>query len=159
LIQIHLYKGVLSLETAVYTKQYVVFKLEDEEYGIDILRVKEIKEMMNITRVPKAAYFVRGVINLRGEVIPVIDLRKRFNLPEGEENADTRIIIVSVDDIIVGLIADSSSEVVEISSEAIEEAPDGVGTVDQGYISGIGKVGERLIILLDIVKIVTNPAV
>jgi purine-binding chemotaxis protein CheW len=150
---------VLSLETAVYTKQYVVFKLEDEEYGIDILRVKEIKEMMNITRVPKAAYFVRGVINLRGEVIPVIDLRKRFNLPEGEENADTRIIIVSVDDIIVGLIADSSSEVVEISSEAIEEAPDGVGTVDQGYISGIGKVGERLIILLDIVKIVTNPAV
>ncbi|MEA4849762.1 MAG: chemotaxis protein CheW [Clostridiaceae bacterium] len=147
------------METAVYTKQYVVFKLEDEEYGIDILRVKEIKEMMNITRVPKAAYFVRGVINLRGEVIPVIDLRKRFNLPEGEENADTRIIIVSVDDIIVGLIADSSSEVVEISSEAIEEAPDGVGTVDQGYISGIGKVGERLIILLDIVKIVTNPAV
>ena len=147
------------METSVYTKQYVVFRLEDEEYGIDILRVKEIKEMMNITRVPKAAYFVRGVINLRGEVIPVIDLRKRFNLVEGQENENTRIIIVSVDDIIVGLIVDSSSEVVEISSEAIEEAPDGVGTVDQGYISGIGKVGERLIILLDIVKIITNPAV
>ena len=147
------------METSVYTKQYVVFRLEDEEYGIDILRVKEIKEMMNITRGPKAAYFVRGVINLRGEVIPVIDLRKRFNLVEGQENENTRIIIVSVDDIIVGLIVDSSSEVVEISSEAIEEAPDGVGTVDQGYISGIGKVGERLIILLDIVKIITNPAV
>ncbi|HRS21592.1 MAG TPA: chemotaxis protein CheW, partial [Clostridia bacterium] len=102
---------------------------------------------------------VRGVINLRGEVIPVIDLRKRFNLTEGTDNNNTRIIIVSVDDIIVGFIADYSSEVVEISSDAIEEAPDGIGSVDQDYISGIGKVGERLIILLDVVKIITNPAV
>ncbi|HQE66351.1 MAG TPA: chemotaxis protein CheW, partial [Bacillota bacterium] len=134
-------------------------KLENEEYGIDILRVKEIKEMMSITRVPNTAHYVRGVINLRGEVIPVIDLRKRFNLTEGTDNNNTRIIIVSVDDIIVGFIADYSSEVVEISSDAIEEAPDGIGSVDQDYISGIGKVGERLIILLDVVKIITNPAV
>jgi purine-binding chemotaxis protein CheW len=144
---------------ATYTKQYVVFRLENEEYGIDILRVKEIKEMMSITRVPKAAHFVRGVINLRGEVIPVIDLRKKFNLPEGTENESTRIIIVSVDDITVGLIVDSSSEVLEIRSDSIEAAPDGMGSVDQGNIYGIGKVGERLIILLDIVKIVTNSAV
>ena len=147
------------METAVYTKQFVIFRLENEEYGIDILRVKEIKEMMNITRVPKAAHFVRGVINLRGEVIPVIDLRKKFNLTEGKENDSTRIIIVSVDDITAGLIVDISSEVTEISSEAIEEMPDGVGNIDQGYIYGIGKVGERLIILLDIVKIVNNSAV
>lgn len=147
------------MNTAVTSKQFVIFKLENEEYGIDILRVKEIKEMMNITRVPKAAYYVRGVINLRGEVIPVIDLRKMFSLNEGEENENTRIIIVSVDDIIVGLIADYSSEVVELSSDDIEEAPEVVGIVDQGYISGIGKVGERLIILLDIVKVVINPAV
>lgn len=147
------------MQTAVVKRQFVIFKLENEEYGIDILRVKEIKEMMSITRVPKAANFVRGVINLRGEVIPVIDLRKRFNLKEGKENESTRIIIVSVDDIIVGLIADYSSEVVEISSEAIEETPEGIGIIDQGYISGIGKVGKRLIILLDIVKVVTNPAV
>ena len=147
------------METATYTKQFVIFRLENEEYGIDILRVKEIKEMMNITRVPKAAHYVCGVINLRGEVIPVIDLRKKFNLPEGKVNDSTRIIIVSVDDITAGLIVDTSSEVIEISSEAIEETPDGVGSVDQGYIYGIGKVGERLIILLDIVKIVTNSAV
>ena len=147
------------METAAYIKQYVVFRLENEEYGIDILRVKEIKEMMSITRVPKAAHFVRGVINLRGEVIPVIELRKKFNLPEGAENDSTRIIIVSVDDITVGLVVDTSSEVIDISSEAIEEAPDGVGSVDQGNIYGIGKVGQRLIILLDIVKIVTNSAV
>jgi purine-binding chemotaxis protein CheW len=149
---------VISLETAVYTKQFVIFRLENEEYGIDILRVKEIKEMMSITRVPKAAHYVRGVINLRGEVIPVIDLRKKFNLQEGKENENTRIIIVSVDDITVGLIVDTSSEVINISSEKIEEAPIEVGSVDQGYIYGIGKVGERIIILLDIVKIITNSA-
>lgn len=147
------------MDTATYTKQFVIFRLESEEYGIDILRVKEIKEMMNITRVPKAANFVRGVINLRGEVIPVIDLRIKFNLPEGKENESTRIIIVSVEDITVGLIVDTSSEVIEISNEAIEEAPVGVGNVDQSNIYGIGKVGERLIILLDIVKIVTNSAI
>ncbi|HWR61777.1 MAG TPA: chemotaxis protein CheW [Clostridia bacterium] len=143
------------MEATTYTKQFVVFELENEEYGIDILRVKEIKEMMNITRVPKAARYVCGVINLRGEVIPVIDLRKKFNLPEGERNSNTRIIIVSIDDITVGLIVDTSSEVLEISSKDIEDAPDGAGSVDQGYIYGIGKVNTRLIILLDIVKIVT----
>ncbi|MGE5631771.1 MAG: chemotaxis protein CheW [Caulobacteraceae bacterium] len=147
------------METAVYTKQFVVFRLDSEEYGIDILRVKEIKEMMKITRVPKAAYFVRGVINLRGEVIPVIDLRKKFNLPQGKENDSTRIIIVSVDDITVGLVVDTSSEVIEISSDSIEDAPEGVGGIEQSNIYGIGKVGERLIILLDIVRIVTNSAV
>lgn len=147
------------MEKTVYTKQFVIFRLENEEYGIDILRVKEIKEMMSITRVPKAAHFVRGVINLRGEVIPVIDLRKKFNLPERKEDEDTRIIIVSVDDITTGLIVDASSEVTEISSEAIEETPEGVGNIDKGFIYGIGKVDERLIILLDIVKIVTNSTV
>ncbi|KUO76124.1 MAG: chemotaxis protein CheW [Clostridia bacterium BRH_c25] len=147
------------MEAAVYTKQFVIFRLENEEYGIDILRVKEIKEMMRMTRVPKAAHFVCGVINLRGEIIPVIDLRKKFNLPDGEENNNTRIIIVAVDDITVGLVVDTSSEVIEISNSAIEGAPEVVGNVDQGFIYGIGKVGERLIILLDIVKIVTNFAV
>jgi len=147
------------LETTVYTKQFVIFRLGNEEYGIDILRVKEIKELMRITRVPKAAHYVRGVINLRGEVIPVIELRKKFNLPEGVEDEDTRIIIVSVDDITAGLIVDASSEVTDISSDAIEETPNGVGNVDQGFIYGIGKVGERLIILLDIVKVVTNSTV
>jgi len=147
------------MNTAAYNKQFVIFKLENEEYGIDILRVKEIKEMMSITRVPKAAHFVSGVINLRGEVIPVVDLRKKFNLPKGEVTENTRIIIVSVDDITLGLIVDASSEVLEISSDAIEDAPDGIGSAEQGYIYGIGKVGERIIILLDIVKIVNNSAV
>lgn len=146
------------METSAYTKQFVVFRLDNEEYGIDILRVKEIKEMMSVTRVPKAAHFVTGVINLRGEVIPVIDLRKKFNLKERDDNSNNRIIIVAVDDITVGLIVDTSSEVLEIRSDSIEEPPSGVGGIDQGNIYGIGKVGERLIILLDIVRIITNSA-
>ncbi len=143
------------MKEGTYTKQFVIFRLDSEEYGIDILRVKEIKEMMDITRVPKAAHYVRGVVNLRGEVIPVIDPRIIFGLKEGKENENTRIIIVSVDDITIGLIVDTSSEVIEISNEFIEETPEGVGSGDQSYIYGIGKVGERLVILLDMVRIVT----
>lgn len=144
--------------TKSLSRQFVVFKLENEEYGIDILRVREIKEMVNITRVPKAAHFVKGVINLRGEVIPIVDLRKRFNLPKASNTDSTRIIIVSVDDMVVGLIVDSSSEVLEIGGDSIEEAPASVGSIDQGNIFGIGKVGQRLIILLDVAKIINNQA-
>lgn len=140
------------------TNKYVVFKLEGEEYGIDILRVKEIKEMLRITRVPKAPSFVRGVVNLRGEVIPVIDLRKKFNLLEGADNESTRIIIVTVDEITIGLIIDTSSEVLEIDKELIEEPPMAVSSIDHSYILGIGKVNDRLIILLDVAKIISTSA-
>jgi purine-binding chemotaxis protein CheW len=140
------------------TNKYVVFKLENEEYGIDILRVKEIKEMLRITRVPKAPSFVRGVVNLRGEVIPVIDLRKKFNLQQRNDTGSTRIIIVTVDEITVGLIIDTSSEVLEIEKEFIEEPPTAIASIDHSYIYGIGKVGERLIILLDVSKIISVTA-
>lgn len=140
------------------TNKYVVFKLENEEYGIDILKVKEIKEMLRITRVPKSPSFVRGVVNLRGEVIPVIDLRKKFNLLQKEDRESTRIVIVAVDEITVGLIIDTSSEVLEISKEFIEEPPAAISSIDHSYIYGIGKVGERLIILLDVSKIISITA-
>lgn len=142
-----------------YTRQFVIFRLGSEEYGIDILRVKEIKEMMSITRVPRTAGYVRGVINLRGEVIPVIDLRRKFNLQEAKDDITTRIIIVSVDDIVIGLIVDTSSEVIEIGNEDIEEAPQAAKSIEQSYIYGIGKVGERIIILLDVMKIIYDYAV
>lgn len=140
------------------TNKYVVFKLEGEEYGIDILRVKEIKEMLRITRVPKAPSFVSGVVNLRGEVIPVIDLRKKFNLQECKDSESTRIIIVTVDEITIGLIIDTSSEVLEIDKELIEEPPMAVSSIDHSYLHGIGKVNDRLIILLDVAKIVSASA-
>jgi purine-binding chemotaxis protein CheW len=135
--------------------KYVVFKLENEEYGIDILRVKEIKEMLQITRVPKSPSYVRGVVNLRGEVIPVINLRSKFNLQKKEDTESTRIVIVAVEEITVGLIIDTSSEVIEIAKEFIEEPPAAIASIDHSYIYGIGKVGERLIILLDVSKIIS----
>jgi len=143
-------------EVKTNSRQFVVFRLDNEEYGIEILRVKEIKEMIRITRVPKAAHYVRGVINLRGEVIPIVDLRKKFSLIKNSDNESTRIIIVAVEDITVGLVVDTSSEVLEIMNEDIEEAPNTIGSVEQGYISGIGKVGTRLIILLNVDKILLN---
>lgn len=138
------------------SKQFVIFSLEGEEYGIEILRVKEIKEMIRITRVPKAPHYVRGVINLRGEVIPIVDLRKKFNLEKRNDNDSTRIIIVAVDEITVGLVVDTSSEVIGILNKDIEEALETIGNFEQGYISGIGKVGSRLIILLNVDKILIN---
>lgn len=143
---------------ASITNKYVVFKLENEEYGLDILRVKEIKEMMRITRVPKAPAYVRGVINLRGEVIPVIDLRKKFNLQSSQDTESTRIIIVTVDEITVGMIIDASSEVLEIDKELIEEPPATVAGIDHSFLYGIGKINERLIILLDVSKIISQTA-
>lgn len=140
------------------TNTYVVFKLENEEYGIDILRVKEIKEMLRITRVPKAPSFVRGVVNLRGEVIPVVDLRKKFNLQQSKDTESTRIIIVTVEEITVGLIIDTSSEVLDIDKDLIEEPPAAISNIDHSFIYGIGKINERLIILLDVAKIINISA-
>lgn len=137
-------------------QQFVIFKLEDEEYGVDILKVKTIEKMTRIARVPKAAHYVEGVINLRGEVVPIIDLRKKFNLPKSIETDNTRIIIVSIEDITVGLIVDSASEVIEIPKEFIEDTPELVGNIDQSNISSIGKVNERIIILLNIARILST---
>lgn len=135
------------------TRQFVVFKLAGEEYGVDILQVKTIERILPITRVPKAPKFVEGVINLRGEVVPVIDLRKRFDLPEKQVTDNTRIIIVSVDEITVGMIVDSASEVIQIPADNIEPAPAMIGDIDSDYINGVGKVNERLLILLNLDRI------
>lgn len=138
------------------SKQFVVFKLANEEYGIDILRVKTIEKMSNITRVPKTSTYVKGVINLRGEIVPIIDLREKFNLKYYEENENTRIIIVYADDVTVGLIVDSVSEVIEIDSSLIEEPPESIGNLEISNIYGIGKLNGRVIILLDVYKILNS---
>ncbi|HHU70259.1 MAG TPA: chemotaxis protein CheW [Thermoanaerobacterales bacterium] len=134
-------------------KQVVVFELGDEEYGVDILQVKTIERLMNITRVPKAPDFVEGVINLRGEVVPVIDLRKRFELPARERTEDNRIIIVNIDSITVGMIVDSASEVLHLPESQIEPAPKMISGIDSDFISGVGKINDRLLILLDLSKV------
>ena len=134
--------------------QLVVFKLLREEYGISILQVQEIKRMADITRVPHTPDYIKGVINLRGSVLPVIDLKKRLNLPYQEYTDDTRIIIVKIDDISVGMIVDEVSEVMAISQENIEPPLNVVGSIAANYLSGVGKLENRLLILLNMEAII-----
>jgi purine-binding chemotaxis protein CheW len=133
--------------------QFVEFRLGTEDYGVDILQVKTIERLMPITRVPKAPDFVEGVINLRGEIVPVIDLKKRFDLPLGETTDDARIIIVTVEDMTVGMIVDSATEVIHLSKDAIEKAPSITGSVDAQYVEGVGKLEGRLLIILNLAKV------
>lgn len=133
--------------------QYVIFKLEKENYGIPINYVETIEKVTEITRVPNAPYYVKGVINLRGEVVPVLDLRKRFQFPEMVLGDESRIIILSVDEVIVGILVDSSSEVLTIENESIDHTSNLINTFEDDYINGIGKVQERMIILVDVLKV------
>ncbi|ADL07883.1 chemotaxis protein CheW [Thermosediminibacter oceani] len=134
-------------------RQFVVFRLGQEEYGVDILQVNTIERMMPITRVPKAPHYVEGVINLRGEIVPVIDLRKRFDLPPLEITGDTRIIIVMVDDLTVGMIVDSATEVIQLPQEAIEPSTSVAGNINSEFLEGVGKLNDRLLIILNLEKI------
>lgn len=129
--------------------QVVVFQLNNQTYGIDISAVMEIIRMEDITKLPRTPEFIEGIINLRGTVIPVLDLRKRFGLPTREATGDSRIIIVQVGDVTFGMIVDAVHEVLRISSSAIEPAPAMVGGVDAAYLHGIALLDERLIILLN----------
>lgn len=133
--------------------QYVIFSLENEYYGININYVETIEKVSAITRVPNSPYYVEGVINLRGEVVPIIDLRRRFNLSPTEVTESTRIIILLVEEMIIGIVVDSSSEVLTISKELIDNTSNLVGATEDQYINGIGKVNDRMIVLLDVFKI------
>lgn len=145
----------MTVATFPEVLQLVTFKLGDEEYGIDILKVQEINRMTDITSMPKAPFSVEGVINLRGKVIPVVNLRKRFGLDLKEIDSQSRIIVVDIGST-VGLIVDSVSEVLRISSDTIEPPPPITGGIGSEYIMGIGKLEDRLIILLDIDKLLSE---
>ncbi|MEG6616525.1 chemotaxis protein CheW [Peptococcaceae bacterium 1198_IL3148] len=133
--------------------QEVVFQLNDQTYGIDISVVMEIIRMEQITKLPRTPDFIEGIINLRGQVIPVIDLCKRFGLVCNEVTAQSRIIIVQVNDLTFGMIVDSVQEVLRIATSNIEPPPPVVGGIDAAYLRGIALLGERLVILLDHTKI------
>lgn len=134
-------------------EQLVVFTLADETYGIDISTVNEIIRMQAITEVPRTPDFVEGVINLRGRIVPVIDLRKRFSLTVSEETQASRIMVVELEGLTVGMIVDSVSEVLRLPASSIEPTPAMVSGVDAAYLRGVGKWNDRLIILLDIKKV------
>jgi purine-binding chemotaxis protein CheW len=132
--------------------QLVTFRLGDEEYGVDILKVHEINRMMDITAVPNAPNCIEGVINLRGKVIPVINLRMKFGLPHRQADARTKIVVVDVG-MAAGIIVDSVSEVLRISSDVIEPPPPMTASIGSEYILGVGKLKDRLLILLDIERL------
>lgn len=134
-------------------EQVVVFQLLDQTYGIDIASVYEIIRAEAITQIPRAPHFVEGVINLRGHIIPVIDLCKRFNLPPRQDTRQSRIIVVDVAGTTVGMIVDAVQEVLRFPASSIEPPPPVAHGVDAAYLRGIALNDNRLIILLDLDKI------
>ena len=137
------------------TKKMIIFQLEDEEYAIPVNHIGSIERLLPITRVPQTAPFVKGVINLRGVVIPVIDLRLRFQMKEAVLNDNKRIIIALINEMEVGLIVDSANDVIDIREDQIESPPAVIGTIDADYIDGIAKIDNRLFILLNLLTVLS----
>lgn len=136
--------------------QLVSFNIGDEEFGVDILKVQEINRMVDITRVPNSPEYVEGVINLRGKVIPIINMRKRLGMTPKPLDKDTRIIVVEIEKKVVGFIVDSVNEVLRINKSITEPPPSMVAGIDSDFITAIAKLEDRLLILLDLEKILTR---
>ena len=137
--------------------QYVAFNLRDEEYGVSILNVQEIRNLTDITRVPFAADFIKGVINLRGSVLPVIDLKQRLGLAETPYTDRTRIVTISVEDVHVGMLVDAVTEVLSLENAPIDTKKATNGRESSRFLSGIGNINGRLIVLLNLEEIVGLP--
>lgn len=136
--------------------QLVVFTLKGEEFGCDIADVREVLKVAQVTPLPRSLDFVEGVINLRGEVIPVLDLRRRFGLPGAERTEQSRTVIVDLHSRPVGLIVDSVSEVIRLPHSQIQETPDQVAGSKTHLLLGVGKAGERLLIILNLERILSS---
>lgn len=137
-------------DAADHSAQFLTFSVAEEEYGVDILKVQEIKGYVPTTRIPNAPAEVIGVLNLRGTIVPIVDVRAKFNLPASEYDAFTVIVVVVVHDRVMGIIVDSVSDVMNIPADDIQPAPDFGARQTTQAIKGLGKVGEKLVILLDI---------
>ena len=137
-------------------KQYVIFNLGKEKYCAEINNVNSITEFDTITKVPNSPKFIEGVINLRGDVIPVVNLKKRFNIAEDEDVLQKRIIIVNYKDSNVGFLVDDASQVIRIDDENIEPTPAIIAGEDRKYISGVGKLDNGIVVLVDLVLILND---
>ncbi len=136
--------------------KYLTFSLDKEEYGISILKIKEIIGMMPITTVPQTPEFVKGVINLRGKVIPVVDLRKRFGVTVADQTQESRIVVVDISGEDIGVMVDAVNEVMRLAGDAISPASELITTEDSYYLQGIAKLGDKLLILLDLDKVLSK---
>ncbi len=137
-------------------KKYLTFDLNDDEYGLEILQVREIIGLMGITALPEVPAYVKGVINLRGKIIPIIDLRLKFGMPSAAFTNETCIIVLCLRNAPIGILVDKVREVLDIKEENIESVPSFGTSVHAEYIRGIGKAGENIKILLDIDKVLTQ---
>jgi purine-binding chemotaxis protein CheW len=146
----------VATKTKTTEGKFLTFILGSEVYGIEILKVREIIKLMDITTVPRTPDYLKGVINLRGKVIPIVDLRSKFTMPEVEHTQETCIIVVEVNTTSIGIIVDSVSEVSNINSGEIEEAPHLGQDIDTDFILGLGKTKERIVILLDIELVLSS---
>ncbi len=136
-------------------RQFISFAVGEEQYGLELLRVKEVIRQREITWLPKAPSFVKGIINLRGDVIPIIDLRDKFGLESRAAAAKTRVIVVEVEGRLMGMVVDSASQVVRIPTDQIDPPPPVLGGFSQEFITGVGKLDARLVILLNTDAILT----
>lgn len=141
-------------------KQYVIFELDEREFGIDIMNVKEIITYEEITPIPDGPSFSEGVINHRGTVIPIINLRKRFSLEDSEVTKETRIIVVGLDGKEIGFLVDEASQTIRLKDDQIDSPPLSVGEIDKRYMVGLGKIDEkRLLIIIDLEKVLSEEEV
>ncbi|MFA6541646.1 MAG: chemotaxis protein CheW [Bacteroidota bacterium] len=136
--------------------QLVSFNIGEEEFGVDILKVQEINRMVDVTRVPNTPEYVDGVINLRGKVIPIIDLRRRFGMERKEKDKNTRIVVVELSGKVLGFVVDAVSEVLRIQKSVTEPPPPIIAGIKAEYITAIGKLENRLLILLDLERVLTT---
>ena len=145
----------MAVETEI--RQYLTFTLAEEQYAADVSRVREVLELLPFTKIPRMPAYMKGVINIRGSVVPVVDLRQKFGMPEAEQTVDTSIIVMDVGEgeerITVGCLADSVEEVIDIPPESVEPAPSFGTKVDTEFIDGIAKRDEQFIIVLDINRV------
>ena len=136
--------------------EFLTFRLGAEEYGIDILRVQEIRSYEEPTRIANAPHFIKGVVNLRGVIVPVVDLRIKLGCEKVEYNGFTVVIVLNVHGRVVGAVVDSVSDVLELAGDLINPAPEMNSTVDTDFITGIASVGERMLILMDIEALMSS---
>lgn len=144
-----------GLKTRGYEGKYLTFVLGGEEYGLEILKVREIIGIMDITSVPQTPVFIKGVINLRGKVIPVIDLRLKFGMEEAQPTDETCIIVVDMGGSLIGIFVDTVSEVLDVVADQIEPPPSFGSSIDTGFILGMGKIKGKVKILLDIDRVLS----
>ena len=142
--------------TSAGAREYLTFRLDQEEYGIDILKVQEIRGYEPPTRIANAPAFIKGVVNLRGTIVPIVDMRLKFGCSKAEYNSFTVVIVLNLHQRIVGIVVDSVSDVMELAADNVKAAPDIESVIDSDAVLGLGSLGDRMLILLDIERLMSG---